>query len=184
VAVVSFYFRQRLGQKTWRLIHYVNFAVYAMGFMDGLKSGTDSRDTWAIWYYLISGVSIMVLLGYRISDSIQKKNIVLPRIVMPQIPIQAVTERVRTSVKALPEIKINTLQARILWEQAKKLMFRRKNATETILDQIESSPAFEERTPIQTLEATIDGKKIRVRIFKEPQLRRENEYHPPSFVED
>lgn len=189
LAVVSFYFRQQLGQKTWRLIHYINFAVYTMGFLHGLKSGTDSNDIWAVWYFGISGLSIMFLLGYRISDSVLKRNIMLPNITLPKITIsqlqfQAVTERVKTSVKALPEIKLNTFQARILWEQAKKLMSRRKKASEMILDQIEASPVSEKDSPIQTLEATIAGKKIRVRIFKEPQLQRENESNTPSFSED
>jgi hypothetical protein len=184
LAVVSFYFRQRIGQKTWRLIHYVNFAVYSMGFLHGLKSGTDSNDAWAVWYFAISGFSIMILLGFRITDSLQKRKITLPRIAVPQIPIQAVTERVKTSIKALPEMKINILQARILWEQAKKLMPRRKKASEMILDQVETRPVSEKEAPIQTLEATIAGKKIRVRIFKEPQLPSENESNSPSFSED
>jgi hypothetical protein len=76
------------------------------------------------------------------------------------------------------------LQTLILWEKAKKLIPGRKKAGNMLLDQIEASPAFEENAPIQTLEATIDGKKIRVRIFKEPELRREIKSTQPTFLED
>jgi len=62
VVAISFYIRPKIGQKTWRVLHYVNFATYAMGLLHGMYSGTDGFTNWAHWYYLISGAS---LTGFR-----------------------------------------------------------------------------------------------------------------------
>jgi hypothetical protein len=82
--VLSFYIRQRIGQKTWRLLHYVNFVVYVMGFMHGIKSGTDSDVPWVSGYFWTSAAILVALLVYRIYDTSSKKlKISLPRIKLP-----------------------------------------------------------------------------------------------------
>jgi predicted ferric reductase len=70
---VSFYIRRRIGQKTWRVIHYLSFAMYLMGLLHGLFSGTDSGASWAQWYYWVSGGSLLFLFIYRIVHTIMEK---------------------------------------------------------------------------------------------------------------
>jgi predicted ferric reductase len=70
---LSFYVRSAIGQKTWRVIHYLSFAMYIMGLVHGLFSGTDSTANWAQWYYWISGGSLLFLLVYRIVNTISEK---------------------------------------------------------------------------------------------------------------
>lgn len=70
---LSFYIRSRIGQKTWRVLHYLSFAMYVMGLLHGLFSGTDSPSTWATWYYWASGGSLLFLLIYRIVNTITEK---------------------------------------------------------------------------------------------------------------
>lgn len=76
----SFYIRQGIGQKTWRLIHFLSFAMYAMGLVHGLFSGTDTSS--AQMYYWYSGGSLLFLLFTRIIGTIIEKlfpsNKVLP----------------------------------------------------------------------------------------------------------
>jgi len=74
---LSFYVRSRIGQKTWRGIHYLSFVMYIMGLLHGLFSGTDTASTWAIWYYWISGGSLLFMLIYRIINTIAEK--LMPR---------------------------------------------------------------------------------------------------------
>lgn len=69
----SFYIRARIGQKTWRTIHYLSFALYLMGLAHGLFAGTDSTAPWAQWYYWISGGSLLFLLVYRIVNTTTEK---------------------------------------------------------------------------------------------------------------
>jgi predicted ferric reductase len=73
IVALSFYVRQSIGQKTWRVIHYLSFAMYIMGLLHGLFSGTDSTANWAQWYYWISGGSLLFLLVYRIINTITEK---------------------------------------------------------------------------------------------------------------
>jgi predicted ferric reductase len=71
---VSFYIRRLIGQKTWRVLHYLSFAMYAMGLVHGLFSGTDSPANWAQWYYWISGGSLLFLSVYRILNTVTEKS--------------------------------------------------------------------------------------------------------------
>ncbi len=71
---VSFYIRRLIGQKTWRVLHYLSFAMYGMGLVHGLFSGTDSPASWAQWYYWISGGSLLFLLVYRILNTVTEKS--------------------------------------------------------------------------------------------------------------
>ena len=73
IVALSFYVRSSIGQKTWRVIHYLSFAMYVMGLIHGLFSGTDSASTWVGWYYWISGGSLLFLLLYRIVNTITEK---------------------------------------------------------------------------------------------------------------
>ena len=40
--VVSFYLKRWISYRLWRTLHYLSFAVFALGLVHGLMSGTDS----------------------------------------------------------------------------------------------------------------------------------------------
>jgi len=73
LVALSFYIRQAIGQKTWRVIHYLSFTMYLMGLVHGLFSGTDSGADWAQWYYWVSGGSLLFLFIHRIVNTITEK---------------------------------------------------------------------------------------------------------------
>ena len=73
IVALSFYVRSSIGQRIWRVIHYLSFAMYMLGLIHGLFSGTDSASNWAGWYYWISGGSLLFLLLYRIVNTIAEK---------------------------------------------------------------------------------------------------------------
>ena len=73
IVLISFYVRQHIGQKTWRMIHYTNFATYVMGSLHGLFSGTDGTAGWAHWYYGISTGTLIALVVYRVYITIHKQ---------------------------------------------------------------------------------------------------------------
>jgi predicted ferric reductase len=75
IVALSFYIRSAIGQKTWRAIHYLSFAMYIMGLLHGLFSGTDSTASWAQSYYWFSGGSLLFLLMYRIVNSMFEKSV-------------------------------------------------------------------------------------------------------------
>src|SRR5512139_2156794 len=86
IVALSFYIRSLIGQKTWRVLHYLSFAMYIMGLLHGLFSGTDSTTSWAQWYYWISGGSLLFLLVYRILNTITEKIVSRSKQVKP-IPL-------------------------------------------------------------------------------------------------
>ena len=42
IVTASFYVRRRIGQRTWRLLHYVTFLAFAFTTAHGILSGTDT----------------------------------------------------------------------------------------------------------------------------------------------
>ena len=83
IVALTFYIRSLIGQKTWRVLHYASFAMYVMGLLHGLFSGTDSAATWAQWYYWISGGSLLFLLIHRIVNTSAEKIISRSKQVRP-----------------------------------------------------------------------------------------------------
>ena len=63
---LSFYARRYIGQKTWRRLHYLSFAVFGLSLIHGLMSGTDSSTPWVQGMYLASGASLLFLTVYRV----------------------------------------------------------------------------------------------------------------------
>src|SRR5688500_7775108 len=63
---LSFYVRNRLGMRTWRLIHSLSFALFLMALIHGLQSGSDSGYWWAQGLYWVSGASVLLGSIYRV----------------------------------------------------------------------------------------------------------------------
>jgi predicted ferric reductase len=63
---LSFYARGLIGRRTWRALHYLSFAVFALVLAHGLASGTDSAEPWARALYWGSAASILYLTVYRV----------------------------------------------------------------------------------------------------------------------
>ena len=66
LVALSFYIRPVIGQKFWRLLHYLSFGMYFLGLFHGIFSGTDSTAVWAQQYYWFSGASLLFLFFVRI----------------------------------------------------------------------------------------------------------------------
>ncbi|HNP71797.1 MAG TPA: hypothetical protein PLO33_07950 [Kouleothrix sp.] len=65
LVTLSFYVRRWIGARTWRSIHYLSFAVFALALLHGLFSGTDTSALWAVWMYAGTGLSLLGLTIYR-----------------------------------------------------------------------------------------------------------------------
>ncbi len=71
---LSFYIRQGIGHKTWRLIHYASFVTYFIALMHGLASGTDTALPWAQGYYWVTAGSLLFLTIYRMVTCLEKNS--------------------------------------------------------------------------------------------------------------
>ena len=63
---LSFYVRKRLGNRRWRLIHYLSFLTFALALMHGIFAGTDSTVLAVRVFYRATGASLLFLFVYRI----------------------------------------------------------------------------------------------------------------------
>ncbi len=61
----TFYLRGLIGQRGWRLLHYLTFGVYAMALAHALLNGTDSKGDVVQISYLASASVVLFFLFYR-----------------------------------------------------------------------------------------------------------------------
>lgn len=66
VVIASFYLRRRIGQRTWRLLHYLTFISFIGATAHGIMSGSDSGTAWAWWSYVAATGLVVFLTGYRV----------------------------------------------------------------------------------------------------------------------
>ena len=152
IVALSFYVRRWIGQKTWRLIHYVNFATYIMGWFHGTFTGTDSGFQWVRWYYWISGGSLLMLLGYRIYDSaLKKKNFSFRQFLQQRtLPLSRFLSASKNR-SILPKPKERNLPEALYREQASSAV---SAADKTVMPAITLStpPQITSDTPSQVLQ--------------------------------
>jgi len=73
VLALSFYIRPLIGQKTWRLLHYLNFVLYVLALVHGLYSGTDTTMPWAQSFYWWTGGSLLFMFMGRVVGVVIEK---------------------------------------------------------------------------------------------------------------
>ena len=74
----SFYVRRRIGQRAWRLIHYLTFAGFAGVTGHGIASGSDTGAPWAAWSYLVPIGAVVFLSVYRLVVSLAARRDATP----------------------------------------------------------------------------------------------------------
>jgi DMSO/TMAO reductase YedYZ heme-binding membrane subunit len=63
--IASFYIRKRIGQKTWRALHYTSYLSFLLALLHGVMAGSDSgTSTMQVTYAVTGGFSVFLLL-YR-----------------------------------------------------------------------------------------------------------------------
>lgn len=63
---LSFYVRRWMGQKAWRLVHFLSFAVFVLALVHSIWSGTDTSTTWVRNAYWATGGLLMFFTVYRV----------------------------------------------------------------------------------------------------------------------
>ena len=74
LVILSFYLRKHIGARTWRALHVVSFATYAMALLHGIAAGTDAGTLGMSLVYWISGGVLLALVFYRILTAMEKRR--------------------------------------------------------------------------------------------------------------
>ncbi|MEO7913727.1 MAG: hypothetical protein ABIV47_29085 [Roseiflexaceae bacterium] len=81
VVSLSFYVRRTIGNRLWRLIHFLSYAMFVLALLHGLLSGTDAGTVWARGLYWVSGASLLFLTIYRVLFArVRRKRTAAPRV--------------------------------------------------------------------------------------------------------
>jgi predicted ferric reductase len=62
----SFYLRKWIGQKLWRVLHYLTFVTYLLALGHGFMAGTDSVLLALKFMYGATGLAVLFLVYYRL----------------------------------------------------------------------------------------------------------------------
>lgn len=66
VILLTSMFRERIGVKAWRWVHYLSIPVYIMVTLHGMVTGTDTSIPWITGMYIICLGLFLLLIVYRI----------------------------------------------------------------------------------------------------------------------
>jgi predicted ferric reductase len=66
VIVLSSVFSKFIGQKIWRVVHYLSYGLFFAILFHGLKTGTDSSIIWLQALYILTGSAAAFLLLWRL----------------------------------------------------------------------------------------------------------------------
>lgn len=72
VVIGSFYVKQSLGHRTWRMIHYTSVGMFVLLLLHGLFAGTDSGSTWMKYTYWLAATGTTYLVVYRVVAAVAK----------------------------------------------------------------------------------------------------------------
>ncbi|HLN60376.1 MAG TPA: hypothetical protein VK464_02410 [Symbiobacteriaceae bacterium] len=70
---VSTYLRSKLTAKLWRTIHLTSLGAFALALAHGILVGTDAGAPLAGFFYRFTGLSVAVLIGYRVYLEVGKR---------------------------------------------------------------------------------------------------------------
>jgi predicted ferric reductase len=68
VVHASFGLRRQIGQRAWRLLHYLSFVVFVLATAHGLLAGSDARSPSMRIAYASSTAVVLALLAYRVVE--------------------------------------------------------------------------------------------------------------------
>jgi DMSO/TMAO reductase YedYZ heme-binding membrane subunit len=74
VVTASFYVRRHIGQRAWRMLHYLTFLSFIGATFHGLMSGSDSGQRWAFYLYTGTVATAVFFLTYRIAVSLAARR--------------------------------------------------------------------------------------------------------------
>jgi predicted ferric reductase len=66
VVSLSYYVKGLIGQRGWRLLHYLTFALFLGALVHGVLAGTDSGQVWTQVLYLSTGLAVLFFTFFRI----------------------------------------------------------------------------------------------------------------------
>ena len=69
---VSFWVRRLIGQKSWRVLHYLSFVAYGLVVTHAYLAGTDSPTLY--WGYVVSVIVVLFLTMLRIITALTTKT--------------------------------------------------------------------------------------------------------------
>jgi hypothetical protein len=66
IAITSL-FRDRIGRRTWRLVHWAAYACWPVALVHGLGTGTDTKSTWVLGFEFACMATVVFAVWWRVA---------------------------------------------------------------------------------------------------------------------
>jgi len=96
--LLSFYARKRIGQRSWRRVHYLSFLLFAGATVHGLMAGSDTQAPWVYAGYLVMTATVIFLTTYRVVLAVSGRATPRPATPRPAATGPAAKSRAVTTV--------------------------------------------------------------------------------------
>lgn len=71
--------RKRIGQKTWRAVHWSSYAMWPLALLHGITAGTDAFAAWMVGIDLVCMAAVALAVAWRILPRDTAASRTLPR---------------------------------------------------------------------------------------------------------
>ena len=65
--VLSSLLRDRIGQRTWRAVHWLAYGSWPLALVHGVESGSDASTPWLVGLELVCVAAVLAAAGWRIA---------------------------------------------------------------------------------------------------------------------
>ncbi len=65
--MVTSLLRQRIGLRTFRVVHWVTYAMWPIALVHSLGTGTDATTPWFVTFAVLCVLAVLAALGWRLS---------------------------------------------------------------------------------------------------------------------
>ena len=90
--ILTSVFRARVGQRTWRMVHWLAYAMWPIAVLHGIGTGTDSAAPWMIGVDALCLMLVAAAVTWRVSAR-------------PKATSSATTTNVATAIGPIPELR-------------------------------------------------------------------------------
>lgn len=67
--------RQRLGHRSWRLVHWAAYVSWPVAIVHGLGIGTDNKSSWVLILTVLCVGSVVASIGYRVMQAAPARRV-------------------------------------------------------------------------------------------------------------
>ena len=76
--ILTSVFRSRVGQRTWRAVHWLAYAMWPIAILHGIGTGSDPSAAWMLVVNVVCFALVVAAVAWRVSDPLSPSAVTSP----------------------------------------------------------------------------------------------------------